>query len=212
MSAFRACKILEAPLPRQGDLFQRLVVGVVVLPSKRALAPACKRALFMRVVAPVRAASLCRWSVACCYVVSCSFAFLPVRAAPLHAICIRCWKATCRFALLADACRQVRGYVVVCTRGLAGKFATYGNPLDVQRAMRLGFLRAVDEEVRLGRGSFKGVCFSDNLREAIREEELLCNRDYSRACPESWSELGDGSCAAPPDFQGQFARKKAKSA
>lgn len=54
---------------------------------------------------------------------------------------------------------------------------------------------------------------ADGLERAMADEgldlqDVTCNRDYSRLCPEGWAEAGDGSsCIAQQDFQGSCPLK-----
>lgn len=54
---------------------------------------------------------------------------------------------------------------------------------------------------------------ADGLVHALDDESLdlhdvMCDRDYSRLCPEGWTDIGDGSsCAAPVAYQGKCGLK-----
>jgi len=44
--------------------------------------------------------------------------------------------------------------------------------------------------------------------EGLDLQDVTCNRDFSRLCPEGWADAGDGnSCLAPHDYQGPCAPK-----
>jgi len=59
--------------------------------------------------------------------------------------------------------------------------------LAIDKAIASGLIRALGDE-------------------GLDLEEVACKRDYSRLCPEGWSDAGDGNtCLAPIDFQGPCA-------
>jgi len=59
--------------------------------------------------------------------------------------------------------------------------------LAIDKAVASGLLRALGDE-------------------GVDLQEVTCNRDYSRLCPEGWAEAGDGNaCLAPLDYQGPCA-------